>query len=72
MSEDKWTLLEGLARRRGYEVAASDDNLIIFPRFQMSGENKSLVYSWDLSDEGVESASQWLQSKRRLPGLKIR
>lgn len=65
MSEDKWTLLEGLARKRGYEVATNDDKLIVFPRFQVS-KDKSLVCSWDLSDEGIEAASSWLQSKRRL------
>jgi hypothetical protein len=71
MSEDRWTVLEGLARTRGYEVAANDDKLIIFPRFQIS-KNKPLVCSWDLSDDGVENASLWLQSRRRLPGLSIR
>ena len=61
---DEWTLLEGLARTRGYDLVVDGERFLLFPRLKMSG-NGSSVFSQSLSEEGIEAASRWLQSKPR-------
>jgi hypothetical protein len=65
MSDDPWQLLQGLARSRGYELAADGDKLTLAPRVKL-GRNRSSVFSQALDDAGIEVASRWLLSKQKL------
>jgi hypothetical protein len=66
MSENKWDFLQGLARSRGYEVAVNGDRFTLAPRVKLSRHTRSSVLSQALDDRGIELASRWLQSKRKL------
>ncbi len=66
MSESRWELLQGLARSRGYELAADGDKLTLSPRIKLSTQPKSSTLTQSLNDAGIEAASKWLQGKRKL------
>jgi len=66
MSEDRWQLLQGLARTRGYDVIVDGDTLALAPRAMLGKDSKVVVFTQALDAAGVESASVWLLGKRRL------
>ena len=66
MSEDKWQVLQGLARSRGYELVVNGDKLTLAPRVKLSTQPKSSTLTQSLNDAGIEIASKWLQGKRKL------
>jgi hypothetical protein len=66
MSEDRWQLLQNLASSRGYELAVNGSTLTLSPRVELGRYNKSAVLTQALDAAGIESASKWLLSKRRL------
>ena len=59
MSEDKWSLLEGMERNRGYAVNVNDDSFLL----TQQTKRKSVPRSWELSEQGISDASDWLLSK---------
>ena len=68
MSEDRWQLLQGLARSRGYDVIVDGDTLALAPYVALGKDSKVVVFTQALDAAGIESASKWLLGKRRLFG----
>jgi hypothetical protein len=64
MSEDKWQVLQGLARTRGFDLAVDGGRFSLSPRVRI-GRNRSPVFSSPINDVGIEAASAWLLSKRK-------
>ena len=59
MSEDRFALLEGLSRTRGFVVQVNDDTFELIQQTR----RKSVPRSWELSEQGIENASRWLLGK---------